>query len=120
MDVYATVVDAMGAELPTDRIIDGRSWLPMCGDHKAPGHDALFFEWDGQYAVRQGKWKVVRNGLIDQHTAHRNRAKGENFVFLTDLETDPAERTNLYSQFPEIADHLLQMHQAWRTAVAGD
>ncbi|MGB9625620.1 MAG: sulfatase-like hydrolase/transferase, partial [Phycisphaerae bacterium] len=62
IDIFSTIADAMGADLPKDRTIDGRSWLPLLKDRKAPGHETLFWQQGSQKAVRQGKWKLVLNG----------------------------------------------------------
>ncbi len=121
MDVFATVADVTGAGLPADRVIDGRSWMPLLKDADAPGHETLFFEWDEQHAVRHGKWKVVRNGLIDQNAKGRhNRATGGDYVFLSDMGADHGEKSNLRQRHPEIADKLLKMHDGWRASIAAD
>lgn len=121
MDVFATVADAIGADLPKDRVIDGRSWLPFLEDTTKPGQDTLFFEWNEQHAVRQGKWKVVRNGLIDIEAKGRhNRAAGDEHIFLSDVEADPGEQRNLQKEHPELAARLLKRHDEWRASIAAD
>jgi len=120
MDVFVTIADAIGAEIPADRTFDGRSWLPMLKDAGAPCHETLFFEWDGQQAVRQGKWKLVRNGLIDLAASRQKRAAGDDAVFLSDLDADPGETKNLRSLHPDVAARLLALHDDWRAAIAKD
>jgi arylsulfatase A-like enzyme len=90
---------------------------------KDPGasiHDAIFFEWAGQYAVRSGKWKYVENGFINMELSRKNRATGADAVYLADVTTDPGEKQNVRSQFPEIAGKLAKLHEQWRTAIAND
>ena len=103
-----TAAEAMGAQLPKDRTIDGRSWFPLFKDPTATIHDAIYFEWADQYAVRSGKWKYVENGLIDMEISRKNRATGENKTFLADVAADPGEKKNLRSQFPDIAAKLVK------------
>ncbi|MHC4676101.1 MAG: sulfatase family protein, partial [Planctomycetota bacterium] len=121
MDIFTTIADVIGADLPKERVIDGISWMPFLKNSAAGGHERLFFEWNEQHAVRQGKWKVVRNGLIDIDTKGRsNRALGDNCIFLSDMRSDPGEKTNVYKQYPAIADKLLKMHDEWRATIAAD
>jgi arylsulfatase A-like enzyme len=118
MDLFVTVADAIGAELPHDRVIDGHNWLPFLSDPDERGQDVLFFEWAEQQAVRRGKWKVVQNGFIDQATLGRaNRATGDDRIFLSDVSVSAGEKTNLYTQHPEVAQELLNMHAAWRESI---
>ncbi len=117
MDLFPTAAELMNADLPAGRTLDGRSWLPLLRDPAAPGHDALYFEWDAQLAVRQGPWKLVKNGLIDQRRSRTNRAKGDDALFLANLDQDPAEQTNLRNQHPDLADQLLKQHRTWRTSL---
>lgn len=120
MDIFATIAEAVGAKLPKDRTIDGRSWFPLFKDASASIHDALFFEWGGQHAVRSGKWKYVENGFIDMEKSRKNRATGEDAVYLADVVADPGEKKNLRSEFPEIAEKLGKLHEQWREAIAKD
>ena len=113
IDVLPTIAEAIGAKIPAGHAVDGRSWMPLFADAGAPGHETLFWEWNKQHAVRQGKWKVVRNGLIDLHMSKWDRAQGDDAVFLSNLEADPGETTNLRHQHPELAARLLKRHDAW-------
>ncbi len=117
IDVFATVAEAIGAEPPPDRTIDGESWMPLLEDPNAPGHETLFWAWNKQHAVRQGKWKVVRNALITLGMSKRTRAQGDDAIFLADLEADPGEATNLRKQHPEVAEKLLKLHDDWRADI---
>lgn len=120
MDLLPTAAAVSGAELPADRTIDGINWLPLCRDAAAPGHDALFFSWARQRAVRQGRWKLVCDGLINLDKDRTTRETGENSVFLSDVVSDPGETVNLGSRHPEIADRLLKLHLAWQGGIARD
>lgn len=120
MDIFATAAEAMGAPVPSDRTIDGRSWYPLFKDSNQPVHESLFFEWQEQRAVRYGRWKFVENGLFDQHIDRHNRATGENVLYLADVEADPGEQKNVRPDHPEVAAKLRAMHDAWRQAIADD
>ncbi len=119
IDLLPTVAELIGAPLPEGVTIDGRSWGPLLRDAGAPGHERLYFEWADQHAVRQGKWKLVENGLVDQATNRENRAKGEDAVFLSDVVADPGESRNLRAQHPEIVRELTEAHRQWLRDVGG-
>jgi len=112
-DVFSTLAEAIGADVSKDRIIDGRSWWPLLRDARAKGHEMLFWEWNKQSAVRAGKWKVTRNALMTPGMDEYVRAKGDDAIFLADLEADPGETTNLRHQHPQIAKQLLKQHADW-------
>jgi arylsulfatase A len=113
MDLFATVAEVSGAAVPKDRTIDGRSWMPIFKNAKAPGHETLFFEWAGQHAVRQGRWKLVCNAIVGRKPGKTLRLEGEDAIFLSDIEADPGETKNLRKEHPEIVGRLLKLHEEW-------
>ncbi|MHA1599526.1 MAG: sulfatase-like hydrolase/transferase, partial [Alphaproteobacteria bacterium] len=120
MDVFPTVAAAINAPLPKDRVIDGVNWLPMLKDANAPTRETLFWAFRGQNAIRHGKWKLVQHGLTDLGKAKRAAAKGDDAVFLADIEADPAETTNLRAKHPDVANDLLAKHKTWQTSIEED
>lgn len=60
MDIFATAVAAAGAPMPTGRIYDGRSLLPLLrGVNETSPHEALFhYCGDTLMAVRYKQWKL--------------------------------------------------------------
>ena len=120
MDFFATAAQAMGADLPKDRTIDGRSWFPLFKDPKVSIHDAIFFEWDSQHAVRSGQWKYIEHGFINMERGRKNRATGADATYLADVTTDPGEKHNVGAQFPEVVARLGKLHEQWRASIATD
>lgn len=120
MDVFTTIADIIGAELPEYRTIDGRSWMPLLKDPAKTAHEALFFEWAGQYATRWNQWKLVRNGLFNQYVDRHNRAQGDDYIFLADTKADPGEETNLARQYPDVVTKMSAMHARWRRSIGQD
>ncbi len=116
MDVFPTVAEIIGAELPKNRTIDGASWTALLKDAAAPGHDVLFWEQAGQRAVRQGRWKLVVNGA-DAARGDKRREAEKDSTFLADMESDPGERTNVQAQHPDLVEKLLSMHASWRKSL---
>ncbi len=71
-----------------------------------------------QLAIRKGDWKLVLNGVVHDGTAEGNKPlTGDDAVFLSNLTSDPGEKTNLRHQEPEIVDNLLTLVQQWRREV---
>ncbi|UCD52711.1 MAG: arylsulfatase, partial [Phycisphaerales bacterium] len=105
IDVMATCVDAAGAKYPKTRKdqtvtpLEGKSLLPIFRTGKRVGHDALFWEHEGNRAVRQGKWKLV--------SAHGGAWE------LYDLEADRTELNNLIDKQPDKAKELEALYQTW-------
>ncbi|MHC4178180.1 MAG: sulfatase [Planctomycetota bacterium] len=106
LDIMPTICAAVGADLPGDRIYDGKNLLPLLrGEAKGPLHEALF--WHGastQWGVRMGKWKLLTNrqGALE----------------LYDLRADVGETTNLARGHPEIVKRLRQAYTQWKSEMA--
>ena len=98
LDIAATAVTAAG--LPSDHQLDGVDLIPfLAGRKTAAPHDALFWRFWNQAAVRSGQWKYLQAGNAGE--------------FLFDLATDENERRNLIQAQPEIARRLRSELAAW-------
>ncbi len=98
MDVAATAVAIAGIKTkPGD--LDGVNLVPfLSGKDQTAPHDALFWRWATQSAVREGRWKLLRAGSRE---------------YLFDLDTDLEEKHNLAAKHPEIADRLRLRLTTW-------
>lgn len=112
MDILPTFLEVAGAEPPADRRIDGLSVLSMVTEGAPSPHEQIFWEYNKQLAVRQGKWKLVLNGREDF-----GRAADE--VHLANLEADPGERVNLADQEPDLTQELTRAASEWLADVQG-
>ena len=79
--------------------LDGVNLLPhLTGENKAPPHEALYWRWMAQSAIREGNWKLLRGGDRE---------------YLYDLATDREEKNNLAAKHPEIATRLRTKLKTW-------
>ena len=92
MDAGATALALAGAQVsPTE--IDGKNLVPhLTGKNKKDPHEALYWRFWGQSAIRQGKWKFFY------------LANGKRMLF--DMESKTPERMNILSEYPEVAERL--------------
>ncbi|MBI5834318.1 MAG: sulfatase-like hydrolase/transferase [Armatimonadetes bacterium] len=67
LDIVNTALAAAGAEVKTTDLLDGADLLPLvAGKSPAAPHDALYWRFGVQYAVRQGDWKLVKPHIDQQ------------------------------------------------------
>jgi arylsulfatase len=104
IDLLPTLAELCGAEVPADRIIDGRSLEPVLQGASWPEDRSLFFYWTRKYpelyrniSLQKGHMKIVGNADHDADTAGFE---------LFDLEADPYEEVNLVSAQPEVFREL--------------
>ena len=95
-DVLPTVAELADAKAPKD--IDGISIVPellgaAAASRKQPQHEYLYWELNGQTAVRQQDWKAVQPG------------KNRNWE-LYDLSRDISEQHDLAAEKPEVLSKL--------------
>jgi len=112
MDIFPTLLEIAGGELPKDRTIDGASILPVVTGSAPSPHRQLFWEYGDQLAVRRGEWKLVLNGKLDFGRTQPDA------VHLSNLETDPGERVNLKDQETGLLAELTRAAKEWRAFIA--
>ena len=105
IDFMATCLDLAGLDYPTAyngheiHAKVGQSFVPLLQGGKAPADRMLFWEHEGNQAVRQGPWKLVR----------RKKKEWE----LYNLEADPTELNNLVASENTIVEELLLQYRIW-------
>ena len=105
-DIMATIVDAAGASYPSTfeghavDALEGQSLLPVFSKD-ATGEDRrpMFWEHEGNAAVRIGKWKLVR----------RYPRAWE----LYDMDADRTELHDLAAREPERVQAMIAHYDAW-------
>ena len=110
IDWFPTILELCGLDA-SGIDVDGRSLVPLLRDasEKSP-HDVLHFDFERQWAVRQGDWKLLCNA-IDVRPDDRNETLEG--LYLTNLGIDPTESENLLGEYPEKAQELLKLREAY-------
>jgi len=76
-DFLPTFADLAGAEVPEDRIIDGRSFAPQLKGRKGNPRKWAYVQRDGKAWIRTQRWKLYTDGRF------------------FDMKNDPHEKTTL-------------------------
>lgn len=105
IDIMATCVAVSGVDYPKE--LNGHQILPMEGMSLVPAfdgqpleRDALYWEHEGNRAMREGQWKLVAKG---------RRGAWE----LYDIEADRTELDNLASREPERVARMAGQWETW-------
>jgi uncharacterized sulfatase len=111
IDLLPTCLTIAGAELPSDRIIDGKSLDGLlAGTSTTPPHETLYFyHYDRIEGIRAGKWKLYREINTFVHPVPMDKvlpSAGYGPPWLYDLEADPGESYNLASNYPDVVRQL--------------
>jgi arylsulfatase A-like enzyme len=106
IDLMATALDLAGVKYPKTfkgqpiTPLEGKSLKPVFQGKKRKGHEAIFFEHEGNRAVRQGDWKIVSS-------------YPENVWQLYNLRHDRSEMNDLRAKQPEKVRELEGFYQRW-------
>ncbi|MGV3662492.1 MAG: sulfatase [Prosthecobacter sp.] len=59
MDLFATVLQATGAKMPDERVVDGRNILPLLSSAAKSPHEFIFGQQNSKLAtIRDARWKL--------------------------------------------------------------
>lgn len=110
MDLFPTVLRLAGGD-PEAYALDGRDILPVMTEGADSPHEELFWEMEGQTAVRRGRYKLVLNGQLVETEPPQEA------VFLSDLLEDPGETVDLAERMPELTRELTERALRWREGI---
>lgn len=104
LEVFPTLVRAAETEQPDGVILDGFDMLPVLQGRQQSARETMFWERQGDYGARVGKWKLVRS----------RRGSG-----LFDLSEDIGETNDLSEKLPDVERRVRQRYRDWTREMAG-
>ena len=113
VDLFPTLVDIAGGQLPAGQVLDGVSLVPVLRGAEGDAERAVFWHYPHYHhdvpagAVRKGNYKLIEF-YDDGH------------LELYDLSADIGERNNLADRMPEKAAELQSLLEAWRADVGAE
>jgi arylsulfatase A-like enzyme len=121
MDIAATAVRVAGADPKTGTPLDGLDLMPLLdGRPEAQRHNALFFEFLGQRAVRMGNLKWVSIPERKQPKGAKDKPDSmqlQSGEGLFDLQKDLGETRDLSNEQPERLKTLQDAYTRWSASV---
>ena len=105
MDWYPTILELCNLKAP-DATLDGSSLLPVIRSEKESSpHPVLYFQWQNNWAFRQGNWKLIRK---------KGRWKGARERFwLYSLAGDQPETHDYAKEKPDVLQQLIKLQAEW-------
>jgi arylsulfatase A-like enzyme len=119
LDLAPTALAAAGAVVKSDAKLDGVNLLPhLRGETKEAPHQALYWRFGGQMAIRAGDWKLTKaatgGGRAGGGGAASRREKATvEGAKLFNLKDDIGEQTDLAAKRPDKAKELAGLWQKW-------
>ena len=112
LDLLPTFVKMSGAPKPKNQL-DGQDLSILFSNPEATVREKYFFYWGSKlFAVRKGPWKLH---IVVSSTPYpkNKRIDTYNVEELYNVETDPSEKYNQASRYPEIVADLKAEIAAW-------
>lgn len=104
LDILPTACAVAGARTAAN--VEGVDLLPhLTGEKKTPAHDALYWRFGPQRAIRQGSWKLV--------DARDFETKSQSGWQLYNLDNDVGESRNLAAEKPQMVAELSKAWDQW-------
>jgi len=103
MDIYATSLKVAGADIPSDRVVDGYDLTSMLkGETKSPRDEVYYYRGTRLMALRKGPWKA--HFITQESYTRNNQATEHDPPVLYNMEVDPSEKWNVAEDHPDVID----------------
>ena len=112
IDILPTALAAAGVAVDPAWKLDGVDLMPFLGGSSAAApHEALFWRYGRQHAVRMGDWKLVSGAVAGQ--AGNAKLPPVTGWKLFNLSSDVGERNDMADQEPEKVRELQAAWEKW-------
>lgn len=113
LDIHATALAAAGVNSMPEWKLDGVNLLPYVNEeNKGAPHDALFWRFGDQMAIRKGNWKLVRYDR-NADTLTGKTGQGVTNYKLFNLDSDVHEDMDLAAIEPAKVKELQEIWANW-------
>jgi arylsulfatase A-like enzyme len=115
LDILPTALAAAGANAKPEWKLDGVNLLPyLTGKESGAPHEALYWRFGQQVAIRMGDWKLVKGaGSPGVEGVERTGKASMAGAELYNLKEDIGETNNLAAQEPDKVQQLAAAWDAW-------
>ncbi|MEN8194567.1 MAG: sulfatase [Bacteroidota bacterium] len=121
-DIFPTLTEIAGVEIPENQIVDGKSIVPLLLRKKGFKRDALFWHFP---AYLQGNYKGSRDkyfrtrpcGVVRMGDWKLIEYFEDNELELYNLKSDIGETRNLANDLPKKRDELHKVMKEWRASI---
>jgi arylsulfatase A-like enzyme len=118
IDILPTALAAAGVAAKPEWHLDGVNLLPyLSGENTAPPHEALYWRFGGQIAIRKGDWKLVKGVGLAAGGDTLSGASSTKDAELYNLANDIGEKHNLASAEPAKVKELADAWNAWNATL---
>ncbi len=108
LDLLPTALAAARVEVKPEWKLDGVNLMPyLTGKDNGAPHDALYWRFGQQMAIRKGDWKMLKYDLAADNGSGTSAAK------LYNLKDDVGEAIDLTDKHPEKVKELQAVWDAW-------
>ena len=118
LDIHPTALAAAGVEINPEWKLDGVNLLPfLTGEKSGAPHEALYWRFGRQIALRCGDWKIVKGagGGGEMERGGRGGVATTEGAELYNVKEDIGEKNNLAAKNPEKLQELCEMWDKWNT-----
>jgi arylsulfatase A-like enzyme len=117
LDILPTALAAAGVEVQQDWKLDGVNLLPYLADgRKESPHDALFWRFGQQIAIRQGDWKLVKGAGPGARLGTTDEPANTQGAQLFNLARDIGEQADIAVSEPEKVKALSAAWDQWNAS----
>jgi len=115
MDLFTTAAKLAGAEIPSDRVIDGKDIAPLLfGEGKVEREVFCYYRGQQLYAARVGPWKAH---FITRSSYGPDKPVTHDVPELYNVEEDPSEARNVAEGHPDILASIRSAVEKHRAGV---
>lgn len=115
VDLFPTLAELCGIPMPDDRVMDGRSLVPLLEGEEASWHrEPVVLQFHGGAPFPEDRLKTEYSYILTERWRLLHGRE------LYDMEVDPAQRTDVAAEYPEVVSELWSHYEPyWQSVVTG-